>query len=96
MIKSIDGQNEYVLLPVSVYEALKQQITKALESDYVPFSIEDYISSPVAIERIKAKLTQNELAKLLNVSQAYISKIEKQENVSSQTLLKVKVAVKKN
>lgn len=92
IIKSVDGKAEYVLLPITAYEALKPQIEKVLNNDYVQFDIEDYVSNPVALSRIRANLTQKELAELMEVSQAYISKLESQNKVSAKTLEKVQAA----
>ena len=94
IIKSIDGKEEYVLLPISAYKMLKKQIDKVLDHDFIPFELEDYVSSPVALERIRANLTQERLAELMKVSQAYISKLEAKESVSPKTLDKVKKAIK--
>lgn len=96
IIKSINGQAEYVLLPIRAYEALKPQISKLLkdnEDEYEPFIPEDYVSNPAALLRIKSHVTQKELAKALNVSQAYISKLEAQEEVSVKALNNVKQAI---
>jgi len=103
-IKSIDGKDEYVLLPVAVYRALKGEIEDELahshpkgksDDDYVPFVLEDYVDNPVALARMKAHLTQIELAERLGVSQAYISKIERQDKVTPQLMARVKMALKK-
>jgi ribosome-binding protein aMBF1 (putative translation factor) len=90
-IKSIDGKIEYVLLPVDTYRLLKKQIDQVTDSaeDYIPFELEDYVQNPVALARIRADLTQEELAERLKVSQAYISKIE------SKLLAKIMNAIKK-
>ena len=97
IIKSLDGE-EYVLLPVRVYRALRKSIEKKLaekdDADYVPFELEDYVDNPIALARIKAKLTQEELAQRINVSQAYISKVERQNKVSAKLLERVKKALK--
>jgi len=100
IIKSVDGKDEYVLLPVEVYQSLHQEIKKELMvleklDDYVQFKPEDYIDNPITLARIKAHLTQEELAKRMAVSQAYISKIERQEKVTAKVLDKVKAALKK-
>ncbi len=103
-IKSLDGKDEYVLLPVAVYRALKGEIEDELalhgpkrkgDDDYVPFVLEDYVDNPVALARMKANLTQMELAERLNVSQAYISKIERQDKVTPQLMARVKMALKR-
>ena len=56
-IKSINGKDEYVLLPMPVYHALKKQIEYELaayetgqdnDQKYVPFILEDYVDNPVA------------------------------------------------
>jgi hypothetical protein len=96
IIKSIDGKEEYVLLPITAYKALKKEIDNILEDDYQPFVLEDYVSSPVALARIKANLSQLELAELMDVSQAYISKLEGSQKVSPKTLSKVMQALKKS
>ncbi len=90
VIKSTDGKAEYVLLPVKAYKTLKSQIDKVVSGEYENFNVNDYISNPVALMRIKANLTQKELAKKFGVSQAYISKLESQEKVSVKVLAKVK------
>lgn len=102
VIKSLNGQDEYILLPVAVYRALQDIIAKKLKEikhtkeQYVPFALEDYVDNPVALARIRANLTQEELATRLNVSQAYISKLENQRSVSPKVLQKVISIVDKN
>ncbi|KTD41842.1 helix-turn-helix domain-containing protein [Legionella parisiensis] len=97
-IKSLDGKVEYVLLPVATYNALRHQITEQLKhtqenEDYEIFNPADYVDNPVALARIHAGLTQEELATLMGVTQAYISKIENQEKVTPKMLTKVKQAL---
>ncbi len=101
-IKSIDGKDEYVLLPVVVYQTLKDQIEKALityetgqddEQSYVPFVLEDYVDNPVAVARIKAGVTQEQLAQRLGVSQAYVSQVERRANVTNKMLERVRTAI---
>ncbi len=62
-IKSIQGKDEYILLPIAVYRTLKDQIEKELaayeadqdaEQTFEPFVLEDYVDNPVALARIKA------------------------------------------
>lgn len=89
-IKSSQGQVEYVLLPVEAYHLLKKRIDKALRTDYGRFELKDYGQNPLALARIKAGLTQDELANYLNVTQPYISKLENQEHVSPRVLEKCK------
>lgn len=99
-IRTLDGQ-EYVLLPVTVYRVLKKAIdnelsdTESQDEGYIPFDVAHYVDNPVALARINARLTQDELAHRLGVSQAYVSKIESQERVSPKTLVKVKDALAK-
>ncbi len=103
IIKSISGKPEFVLIPVAVYNALREQIedeVAGLEAtaehggDYIPFALEDYVDSPVARARIKANMTQSELAKRLGVTQAYISKVEHQDKVTPKLFAKVKAALR--
>lgn len=63
--------------------------------DYVPFALEDYVENPVALVRIKAKVTQEQLAQRIGVTQAYISKIEHRDKVTPKFLAKVKAALAK-
>lgn len=55
-----------------------------MEANYVPFQLEDYVDNPVALARIKTRVSQAELARRLGVSQAYISKVERQERVTAK------------
>lgn len=92
IIKSVDGKDEYVLLPIKVYKSLKEEIEEEIaelknsDDNYVPFDPADYIDSPVALARIKAHMTQKELAERMKVTQAYISKIESQDKVTAKVL----------
>ena len=72
-IKSLNGKDEYVLLPVvSIYRALRKEIEGKLEGgkprgkDYVPFVVEDYVDNPIALARIKARVTQEDLARRIS------------------------------
>lgn len=96
IIKSADGKDEYVLLPISIYNALRDQIKAKLNNnDYITFDPADYVDHPIALARIKYGITQEELAKRMKVSQAYISKIECQDKVTAKMLHKVKMALVK-
>ena len=100
IIKSIDGKAEYVLLPFNVYNALRDEIEEALKKkynseDYIPFELTDYIDNPVALARINAGITQEELAKRMKVTQAYISKLETQNKVTAKVIKKIKEAIEK-
>ena len=101
-IKSLDGKDEYVLLPLAVYRALRREIDGELngkkparrkDDEYVPFVLEDYIGNPVALARIKSNLTQAELARRMGVSQAYVAKVEGRDRVSAKLLAKVNGAL---
>lgn len=94
-IKSMDGKVEYVLLPVAAYQALRHQITEQLKQaqEYEVFDPADYINNPVALARIQAGITQEELANLMNVTQAYVSKIENQKEVTAKMMQKVTKAI---
>lgn len=96
IIKSVDGKDEYVLLPIRIYNALRDQIRKKMSSnEYALFDPADYVDNPIALARIKAGITQEELAKRMKVSQAYISKIECQDKVTPKMLQKAKTALEK-
>jgi len=101
VIKSVDGKDEYVLLPITVYHALHDQINarlaklKKYSDDYVTFDPADYVDNPIALARIKAGITQAKLAKRMKVTQAYISKIEAQDTVTAKLLQKVKAALQR-
>jgi DNA-binding transcriptional regulator YiaG len=97
-IKSMDGSVEYVLLPIATYQALRHLINQQLkqenqEQEYEAFNPSDYIDNPVALARIQAGITQEELARLMNVTQAYVSKIENQEKVTAKIMQKVIKAI---
>lgn len=100
IIKSVDGKDEYVLLPITIYNALRDQIKDRMKkaknkADYVAFDPADYVDNPIALARIKAGITQEELAARMKVTQAYISKIEAQNKVTVKMLQKVKLALEK-
>lgn len=100
-IKSMDGKVEYVLLPVATYHALRHQISEQLKhtqesEEYEVFDPAEYIDNPVALARIQAGITQEGLAKLMRVTQAYVSKIENQEKITTKMMQKVTKAISDN
>lgn len=88
-INNITGHPEYVLVPVNIFFELRELIEKKIQEqeEYTTFKPEDYVKNPVALARLKAGMTQAELAERLKVSQAYISKIEKEDYNVTATLL---------
>jgi DNA-binding XRE family transcriptional regulator len=99
IINSTQGRPEYVLLPVLVYKQLQKVIDLALfdkNEDYVDFEPSHFIKNPIALKRMKSKITQTELAAQLHVSQAYISKIEQDDyKIAEATLKKAYKAITK-
>lgn len=99
IIKNTSGRPEYVLLPIDVYKNLKENIDHmiiqcASQEDYVDFNPSNFIKNSIALARMKAKITQASLAKHLDVSQAYISKIENDDYKVTDTLFnKMKQAI---
>lgn len=75
-------------------ELLRPYIGSTEQSkDYEVFSPTDYIDNPVALARIQAGITQEELARLMNITQAYVSKIENQNKVTAEMMQKVIKAI---
>jgi DNA-binding XRE family transcriptional regulator len=104
VIKSLSGKPEFVLIPVAVYNALREEIEDEIAGleaaaekggEYAPFALQDYVDNPVALARMKANVTQQELANRLKVSQAYISKVERQSKVTPKLMAKVAAALGK-
>jgi len=75
---------------IAAIEELKQ-----IQENYEVFDPADYIVNPVALARLQAGITQEELAKLMNVTQAYVIKIENQEKVTSKIMQEVTKAITK-
>ncbi len=101
-INDINGNAEYVLLPVQVFDALKEQIEDELagieawaeqEEDYVDFNPADYVDNPVALARLQAQIKQVDLARHMQVTQSYISKLEHADHVSDEALQKISAAL---
>ena len=96
----IDLMHYNNLCIIQLINSLKTQIDKYMaqedDDEYVPFILEDYVSNPVALARINAGVTQKELAKLLKVTQAYISKLESSKRISAKAMLRVNKVLENN
>lgn len=90
IIKSKDGEDEFALVPIEAYNALKRQIDDIASGEYELLRVDDFVSNPIALMRIKDKLTQNELADKMHVTQAYVSKLEGQQKIPIKAFHKVK------
>ena len=102
VIHSLNGEPEYVLLPYALFQTLQAEFKhtltarkKSAKDGYVNFEISDYVDNPVALARIKARVSQSELARRMEVSQAYISKVEQQDQVTAKLLQRVTTALRK-
>ena len=68
VIKSTSGNDEYVLLPISIYNEIKEEIDEFvnvdvnINNDYVTFEPEDYVKNPVILARIKANFKPAKIA----------------------------------
>lgn len=104
IIQSPQGQDQYVLLPVSIYQSLRDTIAQKLveldkqtnNDDYVLFDPADYIENPVAVARIDAGFTREELAKRLGISVAYLGQIERRTQVTEKMLARVMRAIQQS
>ncbi len=86
----------FVVLPYKDYLVLTGQQNLGDKPEFVPFVLSEYIKNPVRLKRIEAGLNQKDLAKLLSVTQGYISRIESRNyQVPSELLEKVSMAVGK-
>ena len=68
-------------------------VTVEDDNNYVPFALENFVDNPVALARINAHLTQKELAVRMGVTQAYISKAERQDRVTPKLLARIQHAL---
>ncbi|OGT43165.1 MAG: hypothetical protein A3F42_04480 [Gammaproteobacteria bacterium RIFCSPHIGHO2_12_FULL_37_34] len=64
-----------------------------LSNGYAPFELTDYVDNPVALIRINAGITQDELATYMSVTQAYINKLEAKNKVTAKVLKNVQAAI---
>lgn len=105
IIKDIYGRDQFVVIPVSVYERLKERIDaeydaqrqaaaiSAVEDDdeFAPTALRN----PVTLMRMRAGLKQKELAEALGITQAYVSKMENAESIPPRFIGKVRAALQK-
>ena len=87
---------------MAVYLELKEQIQAKLavlangsasEDDYEDFDPVDYVQNPIALARLRAGVKQSDLARALGVSQPYLSKLERAEQVSKTALQRVQAVL---
>ncbi|MDX8410747.1 MAG: helix-turn-helix domain-containing protein [Mariprofundaceae bacterium] len=76
------GHPVFVVIPYREYIKLAGE-----DEEFVDFRVEDYISNPIKAARIKAGITQQQLADRLDVSQAYIAKIERPGHKPTEKML---------
>lgn len=64
------------------------------DDEYVPFALNDYIQNPIRVARIQANLSQQDLAERLNVTQGYISRVERRNfKVTDKLMHKIKTVL---
>lgn len=93
-------KTEYVIIPYDEFIAyadedlidtayIQSVLSNSIDGEIVDFDFADYVTNPVHLLRLKAGLSQKELAEKMGVTQAYISKLEHTTPVSAKTLKKV-------
>lgn len=104
IIRNMSGEEEYVLLPITVYQALRPAIDEQLstlniadpdanEEPQTSAYAEPFIKNPITRMRLRAGLKQKDLAELLEVTQAYVSKVENSDKVSARVIARVRSAM---
>jgi len=91
------GQPAFAVIPFHQYQQMCRQLCDLeLEPDEVPHDVvklslgKDY--SPAKAWRTYLRLTQNEAAELLGITQSALSQIENSENLKPETLKKLAAA----
>lgn len=91
---------DYVIIPYDEFLAyadedlidtthMQEILQDPIEGEIVDFDFADHVTNPVHLARLRAGLTQKELANRMGVTQAYVSKLERAERVSPKALKKV-------
>ncbi len=75
---------------------IQEILQDPVEGEIIDFDFADHVSNPVHLARLRAGITQKELAEKMAVTQAYISKLEKSEHVTPKALKKVIVILSSN
>lgn len=94
-IKNINGADEYILVPAKVYARLtvstRRAITRATRrvnanDQYHVFNPEDYVDQPVILARLRAGVSQVDLAARLGVGLSILKRVEA-KNLCAATFL---------
>lgn len=106
VIKDLQGRDQFVVIPHTVYERLRERIDAELDAQRqsvaVTSAVEDDgdfaatpFRNPITLMRMRAGLKQKELAEALGITQAYVSKMENAETVSPRFIGKVRAALQR-
>lgn len=106
VVKDLNGRDQFVVLPYTVYERLKDKIDAELEAQRQSVAVSSAMEddeafaatpfrNPVTLMRMRAGLKQKELAEALGITQAYVSKMENAETVSPRFISKVRAALQR-
>ncbi len=93
-----NGKPAFVVLRYQDYVRLtgEKPTQEPDKAEFVPFVLGDYIKNPIRLKRIECGLTQESLAKLLGVTQGYVSRIESRNfKVSTNLMDKITAAINK-
>ena len=93
-----NGKPAFVVLRYEDYMRLARDgvVEPSDDAEFVPFVLTDYIKNPIRVARIEAGLNQQQLSKLLCVTQGYVSRMEGRSfNVSEELLWRVRTAIAK-
>ncbi len=74
----------------TVQYELQEILSDPVDGEISDFRFADYAKNPALLARLEGGLTQKELAEKMEVTQAYVSKLEQAEKVSAKALLKIK------
>lgn len=106
ILKDLAGRDQFVVIPHSVYERLKERIDSEYEAQRQSMALTSAVEddaqmagtpfrNPVTLMRMRAGLKQKELAEALGITQAYVSKMENAEVVSPRFIGKVRAALQR-